>query len=178
MRERASRDRVVAFMRRLGREPGARGRVYFTGGASAVLDGWRDTTVDIDVELDGEAERLLRSLAAIKDELHVNVELAAPHHFVPELPGWRDRSRYIGSEGALHFYHYDPYAQAIAKIERGHVQDMEDVTTMFDRGLIQSAELLRLFATIEPELYRYPALDPATLRRKIETAVRTRAPQP
>ena len=42
MRERASRDRVVAFMRRLGREPGARGRVYFTGGASAVLDLARD----------------------------------------------------------------------------------------------------------------------------------------
>jgi hypothetical protein len=170
MRKRASRDRVIAFMRRLGREPGARGQVYFTGGASAVLDGWRETTVDIDVEFEGEAERLLRSLAAVKDELHVNVELAAPHHFVPELPGWRERSRYIGSEGDLHFYHYDPYAQAIARIERGHVQDVKDVATMFDRGLIQADELLRLFATIEPELYRFPAIDRATLRRKVEAA--------
>jgi hypothetical protein len=174
MRTRASRDRVVAFMRRLGREPGARGRIYFTGGASAVLDGWRETTVDIDLELEGEAERLLRPLAAIKDELHVNVELAAPHHFVPELPGWRERSRFIGSEGALHFYHYDPYAQAIAKIERGHVQDVKDVTTMFDRGLIHPDELLRLFAMIEPELYRFPAIDPPTLRRKVEAAARSR----
>ena len=117
MRERASRERVIAFMRRLGQEPGARGRVYFTGGASAVLDNWRETTVDIDLDLEGDAEQLLRSLAAIKDELQINIELAAPHHFVPALPGWRERSRYIGSEGALHFYHYDPYAQAIAKIE-------------------------------------------------------------
>ena len=138
---------------------------------------WRETTVAIDVELDVEAEGLLRSISAIKDELHVNVELAAPHHFVPELPGWRNRSRYIASEGKLHFYHYDPYAQALAKIERGHVQDMKDVTTMFDRSLIQGAELLRLFTMIEPELYRYPAIDPATLRRKIEAAVRARAPQ-
>jgi hypothetical protein len=175
MRKRASRDRVIAFMRRLGREPGARGRIYFTGGASAVLDGWRETTVDIDVELEGEAERLLRSLGAIKDELQVNVELAAPHHFVPELPGWRERSRYIASEGELHFYHYDPYAQAIAKIERGHVQDIKDVATMFDRGLIDPDELRRLFATIEPELYRFPAIDPATLRRRIEAAIRSRA---
>lgn len=171
MRERASRDRVIAFMRRLGREPGARGRVYFTGGASAVLDGWRATTVDVDIELEGEAERLLRSLAAIKDELHVNIELAAPHHFVPELPGWRERSRYIGSEGALHFYHYDAYAQAISKIERGHAQDVKDVTTMIEHGLVERAELRRLFAAIEPELYRYPAIDPPTLRRRVEAVV-------
>lgn len=176
MRERASRERVIAFMRRLGREPGARRRVYFTGGASAVLDRWRETTVDIVLDLEGDAEQLLRALAAIKDELHINVELAAPHHFVPALPGWRERSRYIGSEGALHFYHYDPYAQAIAKIERGHRQDMEDVATMFERGLIHSDELLRLFALIEPELYRYPAIDPATLRRQVEAVARSSVP--
>jgi hypothetical protein len=171
MRERASRDRVIAFMRRLGREPGMRGRVYFTGGASAVLNGWRETTVDVDIDLDGEAERLLRALPAIKDELHINVELAAPHHFVPELPGWRERSRYIGSEGALHFYHYDPYAQAIAKIERGHAQDVKDVAAMFDGGLIDAEKVLQLFTAIEPELYRYPAIDPGTLRRKVEAVV-------
>lgn len=172
MRERASRERVIAFMRRLGQEPGARGKVYFTGGASAVLDGWRETTVDVDLDLEGDAERLLRALPAIKDELRINVELAAPHHFVPEVPGWRERSRYIGSEGELHFYHYDPYAQAISKIERGHAQDVEDVRTMFERGLIVSDELLRLYEAIEPELYRYPAIDPPTLRRKVEAAAR------
>lgn len=122
MRERTSRERLIAFMRRLGREPGARGRVYFTGGVTAVWEGWRETTVDIDLELEGDAERLLKAMPAIKEELHVNIELAAPHHFLPALPGWRERSRYIGSEGALHFYHYDPYAQALAKIERGHAQ--------------------------------------------------------
>lgn len=178
MRERASRARVIAFMRRLGQERGARGRVYFTGGATAVLEGWRETTVDIDVELEGDAERLLRALPAIKDELRVNVELAAPHHFIPELPGWRERSRYIGAEGELHFYHYDAYAQAISKIERGHMQDLEDVETMFSRGLVLPQELLRLFERIEPELYRYPAIDPATLRRKIEAVVGARTSGP
>jgi Nucleotidyltransferase of unknown function (DUF6036) len=178
MRERASRERIVAFMRRLGRESGARGRVYFVGGATAVLEGWRDATLDIDLELEGDAERLLRALPIIKDELHVNVELAAPHHFVPEVPGWRERSRYIGSEGELHFYHYDSYAQAISKIERGHAQDMKDVDMMFSRGLVLSDELLRLFESIEPELYRYPAIDPPTLRRRIEAVVRAHASEP
>jgi hypothetical protein len=174
MREQASRERIAAFMRRLARESGAKGQVYFTGGATAVLEGWRDTTLDIDVELVGDAERLLRAIPAIKDELQVNVELAAPHHFVPELPGWRERSRYIGSEGDVHFYHYDPYAQAIAKIERGHTHDMKDVESMFGSELILPAELLRLFASIEPELYRYPAIDPTTLRRRVEAVVRDR----
>ena len=171
MRERASRERVVAFMRRLASVAGASGRVYFTGGASAVLDGWRKTTVDIDVDFDGDAEPLLRAIPEIKEELHVNVELAAPHHFVPELPGWRERSRHIATEGRLSFYHYDPYAQAISKIERGHAQDVKDVATMFERKLVLPAELLRLFRAIEPELYRYPAIDPRSLRRKVETAV-------
>ena len=81
--------------------------------------------------------------------------------------------RTIGAEGQLHFYHYDPYAQAISKIERGHAQDVEDVATMFARGLIDSDELLRLFALVEPDLYRYPAIDPATLRRKVEAAAAT-----
>jgi hypothetical protein len=161
-------------MRRLGQERGARGRVYFTGGATAVLEGWRETTVDIDVELEGDAEKLLRALPAIKDELHVNVELAAPHHFIPELPGWRERSRYIGSEGGLHFFHYDAYAQALSKIERGHVQDLKDVHTMLERGLVVTDELLHLFARIEPELYRYPAIDPGALRRKVEAVVAER----
>ena len=171
MRERASRERVIAFMRRLGTVAGAKGRVYLTGGASAVLDGWRKTTVDIDVDFDGDADAVLRAIPEIKEELHVNVELAAPHHFVPELPGWRERSRYITSEGQLSFYHYDPYAQAISKIERGHTQDVKDVATMFERRLVSPEQLLRLFAAIEPELYRYPAIDPKSLRGKVEAAV-------
>jgi hypothetical protein len=118
------------------------------------------------------APAALRSLPAIKEELRINVELAAPHHFVPELPGWRERSRYIGCEGELHFHHYDFYAQALSKIERGHAQDVEDVDMMFARGLVDGEELLRLFARVEPELYRYPALDPKSLRRKVEAAVR------
>lgn len=161
-------------MRRLGRESGARGRVYFTGGATAVLEGWRETTVDIDLDLEGDAERLLRALPAIKEELQVNVELAAPHHFLPELPGWRERSRYIGSEGELSFYHYDPYAQALSKIERGHAGDLRDVASMFDHGLIVASELTRLFEAIEPELFRYPAVDPRALRRKVEEIARAR----
>lgn len=165
-------------MRRLGREAKAAGRVYFTGGVTAVLEGWRETTVDIDLELEGDTDRLLRALPAIKEELHVNVELAAPHHFIPELPGWRDRSRLIGQEGDLVFFHYDPYAQALSKIERGHVGDLADVAAMFDHDLIRADELMRLFEAIEPQLYRYPAVDPRALRRKVVEVLQARGWRP
>ena len=34
--------------------------------------------------------------------------------------------------------------------------------------VIQLARLSELFSVIEPELYRYPAIDPRTFRRRVE----------
>jgi hypothetical protein len=44
MRELANSDRIKRFMRELGRAVKVEGHVYLTGGATAVLYGWRDTT--------------------------------------------------------------------------------------------------------------------------------------
>ena len=95
MRALVSRERIELLMRRIGRAASGPGRVYFTGGASAVLVGWRETTVDVDVRLDPEPPRLLMEVPAIKEELALNLELASPADFIPELPGWRERSRFI-----------------------------------------------------------------------------------
>lgn len=74
-------------------------------------------------------------------------------------------------DSKVSFYHYDFYAQALAKIERGHSQDRIDVQAMLGAGLVAPARLLELFEAIEPELYRYPALNPSVLRRAVEKAV-------
>ena len=42
---------------------------------------------------------------------------------------------------------------------------------MLGRGLVDPQRLRELFAQIEPELYRYPALDPASFRRAVEEAL-------
>ena len=34
------------------------------------------------------------------------------------------------------FRHYDLYAQALAKVERGHARDLADVEAMLERGLV------------------------------------------
>jgi hypothetical protein len=71
----------------------------------------------------------------------------------------------------LSFLHYDFYSQALSKLERGHVKDLLDAEEMLRRGLIERGELLRLFAAVEPELYRYPAIDPPSFRAAVEELI-------
>lgn len=101
----------------------------------------------------------------------MNIELACPADFIPEIPGWEDRSLHITNEGRIAFYHYDFYAQreALAKIERGHAQDLQDVRAMIQRGLIDPQTIRRTFDEIEPLLYRYPAIHPPSFRQAVET---------
>ena len=111
---------------------------------------------------------MLRAIPRLKEQLHLNIELACPSDFIPELPGWEDRSLYVADEGRLACYHYDFYAQALAKIERGHRQDLQDVRAMLDRGLIAALAVRRHFDAIEPLLYRYPAIHPPSFRRAVD----------
>jgi hypothetical protein len=175
MRELADATRIRRFTQALGAAAPAEGVCYLVGGASAVLLGWRLTTIDVDIELEPEQDELLRALPTIKDSLRINVELASPRHFLPLPGGWRDRSPSVGREGRLTFKHFDLYSQALAKIERGHGQDVEDVEAMLERGLVEVETLRAFFEEIEPQLYRFPAIDPADFRGRIEDATRPAA---
>lgn len=168
MRPRADAERIDAFVRELGRAARTPARLYLTGGATAVLEGWRTTTVDIDVHLEPDLDELLRMIPELKERLAVNVELASPAQFIPELPGWRDRSRFVLRAGRLEVFHFDPYSQALSKLERAFDQDLEDVRAMIARGLVEPAEARELFRRIEPELYRFPAIDPPSFRARVE----------
>jgi hypothetical protein len=167
MREPVNSTLVRRFMRDLAMLSAGAGRVYLTGGASAVLLGWRDTTVDIDLKILPEDDRVLRVIPALKEKLGINVEIASPSDFIPPLPGWEERSPFIQREGTLSFHHYDFYAQCLAKMERGHRKDQADVKRMIDSGVVKPERLRELFEAIEPELYRYPAIDPASFRQAV-----------
>ncbi|HEX3552020.1 MAG TPA: DUF6036 family nucleotidyltransferase [Thermoanaerobaculia bacterium] len=177
MRRPVDAERIRRFMRELGGEAERDVRLYFTGGATAVLLGWRTGTIDVDVKLEPETDRLFRAFPRLKEKLEINIELASPDQFIPELPGWRDRSAFIAQEGRLAFYHYDFHSQALSKIQRGHAQDRDDVRQMIDRGLIDRQELRRRFEEIEPHLYRFPAIDPAAFRRAVAEALEIDAPE-
>ncbi len=145
--------------------------MFLTGGATAVLLGWRPTTIDVDIKLVPEDDRLLRAIAALKDTIEINVELACPADFIPVPAGWENRGRFVEQLGNLGVYHFEFEAQALAKIERGHRQDRDDVKEMLQRGLVKADGLRALFAAIEPDLYRFPALDPRSYRRALEEAL-------
>lgn len=144
------------------------GKVYLTGGATALLLGFREQTIDIDLKLDPEPEGAFEAIALLKNRLDLNVELASPDDFIPAAPGWRERSRHIVSLGRVEFFHYDFSLQALAKLERGHAQDLEDVRSLVRGGYVAAEELRQRFAQIEPGLLRYPAIDPQQFSRKVE----------
>jgi hypothetical protein len=82
-----------------------------------------------------------------------------------------DRSPFVVRYGRVAYHHFDLNAQALAKIERDHRQDRSDVVAMLARDLVTSETLSAYFAAIEPQLYRYPAIDPASFKMRVERAI-------
>lgn len=156
------------FMSALGERVRGAGVIYLTGGATAIWHHWRSMTIDIDLKPDPEPPGLFEAIAALKDELDINVELASPDQFIPPLPEWRERSLFIAQRGWIQFFHYDPYGQALSKLQRRHPRDLQDVRCLLRDGLVRVDRLRELFGQIEPQLIRYPAIDPASFRAAVE----------
>ena len=178
MRPIADASRLRRFMRALGAAAEEGGRVYFSGGATAVLLGWRADTIDADLLIVPDSDRILKPIPAIKDALGINVELAWPALFIPELPGWRDRSPFIERHGQLDYFHYDPYSQALSKALRRQVKDLLDVREMLARGLVEPERLWGLFRRIEDRLFRFPSINAERFREAIEELFGPEPPRP
>jgi hypothetical protein len=159
-------------MRAAGAAAREDGTCYLTGGATAVLLGWRASTLDIDVRFEPEQDAVMRSLQQIKRDLQLNVETASssPAEFIPLPHAREERSPFIATEGRLTFRHFDLYAQALAKIERSHEKDLVDVRAMLDLRYVERETLRALYEEIEPQLYRFPALSPERFRYRVEQA--------
>ncbi|MFN2567317.1 MAG: DUF6036 family nucleotidyltransferase [Gemmatimonadaceae bacterium] len=170
MRLEADRGRIRRVMEAFGQAASGSVRVYLVGGTTAVLLGWRATTVDVDFVMRPEDEEILRALPALKEALQVNLEIASPADFIPVPAGWEDRGRFEAQIGPVAFYHFDLYAQALAKVERGHPRDLEDVREMTRRGLVEPRRALEYFARVEPQLHRFPAIHAPSFRRAVEEA--------
>jgi hypothetical protein len=164
--------RVRAFVDHLGRRTSVEATVYLVGGASAVLMGWRATTRDVDLRVEPESATgpLGDVIADLKGELDISVEFASPPDFIPELPGWRDRSPFVERVGSITFRHFDFYSQALAKTRRGIDADAADVAAMLDADLIERDTAWSLFEAIVPEMRRYPAIDEPSFRARMVAA--------
>ena len=168
MRAPLDRQRLERFLDELDRHAKGPGRVYLCGGATALLVGWRQSTVDVDLHFDPEPAGVFEAIAKLKNTLDLNVEIAGPADFVPALPGWRDRSLHIAHKRRIAFLHYDPYTQALSKIARGHDKDLLDLDAMVEARLVEPTLLLSRFEQASAALIRYPRLNPALLARRVQ----------
>ena len=163
-----TREKLLQFLDRLGAGAQGPGACFITGGGSALLVGWRDTTIDLHLKFDPEPAGVFDAIPGLKRALHINVELAAPSDFLPPLKHWRERSIFIGKYGHLEAYHYDFLSQALSKLERGHAKDLLDVTELVGRKLVTKEDLLAHAEAILPELKRYPAVDAESFLRRVK----------
>jgi hypothetical protein len=138
--------------------PGRRSyRVYLVGGGTAVLLGWRASTIDADLYSD--REEVFRDIQSIKERLQLNVEFVRPEDFVPALAGTEERHVFIETIGRVSYYHYDPYAQLLSKVVRGFRQDLLDAEKFLSSGMVDPERFRSLVHQISESAYsRYPAL--------------------
>ena len=153
MRAPADRERIERFLTRLGASVSEPGRIYLVGGTTMVYEGFRATTMDIDLLVEADNPGVIvAAVRDLKDALDINVEFASPRDFIPLPAGWRERSIYIGRYGPLDVFHFDLYSMALSKIERGAERDFQDVVALVRSGRIDPAELDTAFHEIAPRI--------------------------
>ena len=101
----------------------------------------------------------------------MNVELTSPPDFIPELPGWRDRSPFVLEEGNLAVHH-------LRLLLAGPIDDRAVLQTgsrrrgeMLARGLVDAPAYVSSNDAVEPQLYRYPAINSRASRSKVEAVL-------
>jgi len=168
MRQEVQKNSILLLFQELAKRAKSPGRIYITGGASAVLLGWRENTADVDLKLMPEPSGVFEAIRDLKEIMKISIELASPDDFVPAPIGWQDRSVYIAAYNGVEFYHYDFYTQALSKIERGHVRDIKDVEAMIANGYINPKMLCLYYQEVEPRLIQYPSIHVSEFKKKME----------
>ena len=169
VRRSLTRKGLRELMNELARSAPRRGpyRVYLVGGGTAVLRGWRASTIDADLYAD--KEEIFHDVQQIKERLQLNIEFVRPEDFVPALAGSVDRHVFIETVGKVSFYHYDPYAQLLSKVVRGFDRDIEDAKRFLESGMVDAERFRALVDDIPAVAYaKYPSLSRKAVREAVD----------
>jgi hypothetical protein len=164
MRRSVDRAALRELMAELARSApsGGRHRVYLVGGGTAVLQGFRSSTIDVDLHTDEHS--IFREIQSIKERLRLNIELVRPENFVPPLAGTNERHVFIETIGPVSWFHYDPYAQLLSKLVRGFSKDLEDARNLVRSGMVELSRFRQLVREIPSEAWTsYPSLSPSAV---------------
>jgi hypothetical protein len=169
MRDRLTRESLRALRHELARSAGKDRHytVYLVGGGTAVLEGWRDSSVDVD--LYAPRDDIFHDVQAIKERPRLNIELVRPEHFVPPPEGSADRHVFIETVGRVSFYHYDPYAQLLSRIVRGFERDLVDARSLITSGMVDPKLFRSLVRAIPDSTWsKYPRHSPGAVRKAVD----------
>lgn len=175
MRELVDLARLRNFLEALGRSFHHPARLLLTGGEGLVWRGLRGTTRDVDIAYvvderwHGEWIRTIRDLI---ESTRTSVEEASPADFIPLPPGSADRAQFVERFGSVDVFLYDAYSVALSKLSRGQTQDLDDVRTLLSAGVLDPAELRRLFDAILPAYEtRAVRADPVRFRASLASVL-------
>lgn len=143
MREQTTREKIDQLIEFLGSRIQKEVRIYLCSGTSIVYWGLRETSLDVDLKVEGEG--VGTHIREAKKKLNINIEPEHPGLFVPLLPDWKERSPKITANGDCTFYHLDPYSVVISKLERGEEKDLHDIQALIDSGRVKPDRLRDLF---------------------------------
>lgn len=167
-RKTITKETIQTFMKSIGKVLKKNATFYLTGGSTAILFGFRDGTIDIDIA--GDMDELFSHIPKLKEQQQINVEMAKPTDFVPSLPEEKNRHLLIGNFGKATFMHFDPYSQAFSKIVRGHATDIVDVKALFHQGLVDAKKLNALVKKLPDRKFtKYPRLNRPAVEMAVES---------
>jgi len=145
MRERTTKKKIEQLLNVLGESVDSETRIYLCSGTSIVYWGLRETSLDVDLKVEGKG--IGKHLREAKRKLNINIEPEHPGLFIPLLPDWRERSPEVTTKGMCSFYHLDPYSVVVSKLERGEEKDLHDVRALVRSGRVDPDRLQTLFET-------------------------------
>jgi len=167
-RKKITKEIIQSFMRSIGKILKKRTTLYLTGGSTAILYGFREGTIDIDIA--GDMDELFSYIPKIKERLQINIEMAKPTDFIPSLPNEKERHISIGTFGKVTFMHFDPYAQVFSKIVRGHETDIADAKALVSTKLVEIKKLCEMVKKIPDSSFaRYPRLNRSAVEAAVES---------
>jgi hypothetical protein len=170
MRNSLDRKILRELMKELARSSprGDSYKIYLIGGGTAVLRGWRESTIDADLHSDHPA--VFKEIQRIKEHLQLNIEFVRPEDFVPALCGSDGRHVFIETIGRVSFYHYDPYSQLLSKVVRAFRRDILDAKSFISEGMVDKEVFRTLVQEIpDSEYSRYPSISRNLVQNAVES---------
>lgn len=154
-------ERLRRFLTRLAREFRRPARIYLVGGTSLLYQGLKAATKDVDLSatlLQPDHDAFTQALRRLSHELQMAIEEVSPDDFIPLPKETADRHRYLGREGDLDIFAFDPVATALAKLARYRQADIVDVIALVESGQLNLAMLIAAFEEILPHVEAGQAL--------------------